>query len=494
MKFRFVKRKEAATLGQWNIWVRNEGQALAPELSIFQEAWAKQTDAKGSLLLTAAEKGEVRFLLVLTIARDIKPREIQKAVFGLRNELELCKLQDLAVLLDAELCRTRTIQLAKSFLLLGNHFASCRNSGFSRQLEAEPDKTYAPQSLLLAIPFAETEALAHEAESLALAVRETRELVNLPANRMTPTRLGEEARRLGQENGFTVEVRGRKEIEELGMQAFLAVAQGSEEEPQLIVMRYLHAPDSQERLALVGKGLCYDSGGYDLKNGNGMAEMHTDMGGAAGVIGAMCAIAREALPVNVVGIVAACENMVSGHAYRNGDIIGSMAAKTIEVKSTDAEGRLTLADAVTYAWQKEGASCIWDMATLTGAVGIALGHYAGVLTDDDKLYAIAEKAGRKSGDPVWRLPVDEEFEAYNKSWRADISNIGGRAGGAITAGLFVRAFTGKVPFMHFDIAAITYKPDGTDRTPKGATGAGAELFYYGAREFFGAGPVCPHHP
>lgn len=323
-------------------------------------------------------------------------------------------------------------------------------------------------------------------QTLVSSIYLGRELVNERANLMTPTELAAVALLIGEQNDIEVEIFEPAAIEELGMKAFLEVAKGSDEEPRLIVMRYRGKPDSDKTLALVGKGIMYDSGGYALKTTKGMYSMFGDMAGSAAVISAIRALAETKAEVNVTVIVAACENMVSGHAFRNGDIIGSMLGKSIEIFSTDAEGRLTLADAVTYAWQKENADYIVDIATLTGAVVAALGNImTGALADDEKLWCALEKATDTSGDLVWRLPFHEEYAEQNKSDRADIRNsAAGQGAGTITAGHFVRAFTGNTPFLHLDIAGTSYSDSADDRKPKGASGVGVDLLYNLSKEMF----------
>ncbi len=325
-----------------------------------------------------------------------------------------------------------------------------------------------------------------ELQALASSVYLGRELVNERANLMTPTVLATIARQIGEQSGIEVEIFEPTAIKELGMKAFLEVAKGSDEEPRMIVMRYRGKPGSNKTLALVGKGIMYDSGGYALKTTQGMYSMFGDMAGSAAVISAVRALAESKAEVNVTAIVAACENMVSGHAYRNGDIIESMLGKKIEIFSTDAEGRLTLADAVTYAWQQENADYIVDIATLTGAVVAALGNImTGGLSDSEELWSALEKATDNSGDLVWRLPFHEEYAELNKSDRADIRNSSaGKGAGTITAGHFVRAFTGNTPFLHLDIAGSSYSEKADDRKPKGASGVGVELLYHLSKEMF----------
>lgn len=307
------------------------------------------------------------------------------------------------------------------------------------------------------------------AESTALA----RDLVNEPANTMTPEQLAVSAREAGGKYGFEVSIYDEKQIQEMGMKAYWSVAMGSDTPPRLIVMRWKGNPDQPEEiLGLVGKGLTYDSGGYAIKPATGMVTMKSDMGGSAAVIGAMSAIAAAKLKANVTGVVAACENMISGHAYRNGDIIGSMAGKFIEVDNTDAEGRLTLIDGVHYAIDREKATRVVDIATLTGACVIALGsERIGVVSNNDEMVEHLEKASGVSGEKFWRLPHDDGYREQLKSEIADLRNTGGRKAGTITAGLFIREFVQDKPWLHLDIAGTSFE----EKT--GATGSGARLLF-----------------
>jgi leucyl aminopeptidase len=324
------------------------------------------------------------------------------------------------------------------------------------------------------------------AKVIAEATNNARDLVNEPANYMTPLQLAEEAVKAGKKFGFETEIKNEKQIKELGMEAFLEVSKGSVIPPRLIVMRYLGNPESKEKLGLVGKGLAYDSGGYSLKTGMGMLTMKCDMGGSAAVIGALAAIAGNKLKVNVVGVVAACENMLSGSAYRPGDVIGSMGGKSIEVISTDAEGRLTLIDAVTYTQEKEGVDKIVDIATLTGGAMVALGTVrSAVLSNNDEFYAQLESASEQCGEKVWRLPTDDEYKELLESPIADMKNSGGRSASAITAGLFIQDFIKDIPWLHIDIAGKAFSDKIKFYSPKGGTGLGVRMLYNLAEELEG---------
>lgn len=270
------------------------------------------------------------------------------------------------------------------------------------------------------------------------------------------------------------------------MESFLAVARGAKNTPPvLIVMRYLQGGDAPI-IGYVGKGIVYDSGGYSLKSNANMKNMFDDMGGAAAVIGAMSAIANQKLPVNVVGVIAACENKLSYDSYTPGDIIGSMAGKSIEVTNTDAEGRLTLADAITYAIRKERCDILVDIATLTGAAKAAVGKYSSaVITNDDVLYAALRHAAYCSSEKVWRLDADEEMRVCLNSSVADIKNASGATtdgGGCILAGLFLQEFTEKKPWLHIDMAGVNFRAEPPAFSASGATGYGAALLFYLARE------------
>ncbi len=322
-------------------------------------------------------------------------------------------------------------------------------------------------------------------QALGEATNLARDLVNEPANIMTPERLAEEAQRAGAKYGFEVEIHQEEEIARLGMKAFLEVGKASANRPRLIVMRHRGNPDHPEEiLGYVGKGLTYDSGGLSIKPGTSMPTMKFDMAGAGAVMGVMSAIAREKLPVNVVAVVAACENLISGTGYRPGDIIQSMAGKTILIESTDAEGRLTLADAVHYILTEEKAHTVVDIATLTGAVMVALGGTTtGVVTTEQALYDKMQAASERSGERIWQLPNFAEYKELNKTPLADLKNTGGRGAGTVTAALFIEAFAQEKPWIHLDIAGTAYADKARDYFAEGATGVGVRLLYHFAEMY-----------
>ncbi len=300
------------------------------------------------------------------------------------------------------------------------------------------------------------------AEGVALA----RELANRPGNHCTPTMLANEARKMARSNGLKIEVMDRKQIEALGMGSFLSVAQGSDEAPRFIVMHYQGAAKTQKPLVLVGKGITFDSGGISLKPGAEMDEMKFDMGGAASVVGTLRAVAQLKPRLNLIGVIASCENMPSGRALKPGDVVTSLSGQTIEVLNTDAEGRLILCDALTYVERFKPAAVV-DIATLTGACVVALGGVrSGLFSTDDGLAAELSAAGEAALDTCWRLPIDDEYDEGLKSNFADVANIAGRAGGAITAAAFLKRFATKLRWAHLDIAGTAWKSG----TAKGATG------------------------
>ena len=314
----------------------------------------------------------------------------------------------------------------------------------------------------------------------------TRDLVNEPSNRMTPTILAERAKRMAQEVGLKCEVYGADKIKELKMGAFWGVAQGSDEPPALIVMRYepAGAPDKPV-LGLVGKGITFDTGGISIKPSDGMEKMKYDMAGGATMIGAMRAIALLKPKVKVIGIVCATENMPSGKAQKPGDIQTAMSGKTIEIINTDAEGRLVLADGLCYARQL-GCTHLVDAATLTGAVVVALGYYnAGVFSNDDALYERFNKALAKSGEKMWRLPVTDEYLDQTRSSIADLMNTGGRWGGASTAAAFLKEFAEDTPWIHLDIAGTAWMEDQKPWIAKGPSGIAVRSLVEFVRDFTG---------
>ena len=312
----------------------------------------------------------------------------------------------------------------------------------------------------------------------------TRELVNEPSNRMTPTTLADRARKMAQEVGLKCEVYGADKIKELKMGAFWGVAQGSDEPPALIVLRYEPADaPAHPVLGLVGKGITFDTGGISIKPADGMEKMKYDMAGGAAMIGAMRGIALLKPQVKVIAVICATENMPSGKAQKPGDIQIAMSGKSIEIINTDAEGRLVLADGLYYARQL-GCTHLIDAATLTGAVVVALGYVnAGVFANDDTIYGRFSRANEKAGEKFWRMPLDEEYKESIKSNIADIINSGGRWGGAVTAAMFLKEFAEETPWIHLDIAGTAWMEEQKPWIAKGPSGIAVRSLVEFARSF-----------
>lgn len=316
---------------------------------------------------------------------------------------------------------------------------------------------------------------AKTAESISNAVYYSRDLVATPSNEMTPTILANRARQVARKRDIKVTVMGEPFMKRLGMNALLSVARGSNEPPKLIAMEYNGGTKREKPVVLVGKGITFDSGGISIKPADRMEEMKSDMAGGSAVIGILMAIADLRLPVNVVGIIPATENLPGGRAYKPGDVLQSMSGKTIEVISTDAEGRLVLADAFAYA-DRYKPKVLIDMATLTGACIIALGDLiVGMMGTDEELKGRIREASEATGEKVWELPLPEEYNDLIKSDVADFKNTGGRPGGAITAALFLQKFVGDYPWVHLDIAGPALLAKDRPYIPKGASGVGVRL-------------------
>lgn len=309
-----------------------------------------------------------------------------------------------------------------------------------------------------------------EGKILAEAANLARDMVNEPANYMTPTRMAEEAKRIAEKYGLELEILEREQMKKLGMGAMLAVAQGSQEPPKFIVLKYWGNNSKTVDIALVGKGITFDSGGISLKPSENMGDMKGDMAGGASVMATISAVAQFKPKVNVMAIVAATENLPSGTAVKPADILMAMNGKTIEVENTDAEGRLTLADALGYA-NKQGVKHIIDVATLTGACVVALGDITtGAFTNNQELVNKVLEAGAAVGDKIWQMPMFEEYKEQNKGGVADLKNTGGRKAGAITAALFVGEFAENTPWVHLDIAGTSLLDKPKGYYIKGATG------------------------
>jgi leucyl aminopeptidase len=349
---------------------------------------------------------------------------------------------------------------------------------FDRMKSKQPENKRTLRKVVLQVAkrneITEGETAIERALAIAEGIALAKDLGNLPGNYCTPTYLGEQAIELGKRHGIKVEVLEQKDIEKLGMGSFLAVAKGSSQAPKLIVFEYNGGKKDAPPVALVGKGITFDTGGISIKPSAEMDEMKFDMCGAASVFGTMKAIATMRLPLNVVGVVPATENMPDGNAVKPGDVVTTMSGQTVEILNTDAEGRLILCDALTYV-EKYKPAAVVDIATLTGAMVIALGHVAtGLFANSDPLAKELIQAGETAWDRAWHMPLWDDYQEGLKSNFADFPNIASRAGGSITAACFLSRFTKAYPWAHLDIAGTAWKSG----AEKGATGRPVALLVH----------------
>jgi leucyl aminopeptidase len=398
-------------------------------------------------------------------ADKFTPAELRQAAGAALRLLKSKGTKDIALALDETFAGAEEVSAAIEGGILGDY---------------EPDR-YKTQKkdakvvdgFSLIVPKAESalETAVRRGRIIAESQNYTRDLVNEPANRMTPTILAERASQLAAEQGLECEVLDQDRMRQLGMGALLGVAIGSTEPPTFIILRYRRdSAQTGDHLGLIGKGVTFDTGGISIKPSEGMEKMKYDMAGGAAVLGAMRAIAQLKPAIPVTGIVPAVENMPGGRAQRPGDIVTSLSGKTIEVLNTDAEGRLILADAITYA-RRLGCTHLVDTATLTGAIVVALGHVnVGAFSNDDALIAKVLKAAKSEGEKTWHMPLDEDYKDYLKSAFADIPNIGGRWGGAVTAAMFLKEFVESTPWVHLDVAGTAWLDDAKPFLAKGPSG------------------------
>jgi leucyl aminopeptidase len=334
------------------------------------------------------------------------------------------------------------------------------------QTKSKPEGRTLQKAVVAATNASEVQASFDRAVAIVMGVELAKEWANRPANHATPTMLGQAAKELAQLPRVSCEVLGPKEVAKLGMGSFMAVAQGSDQPLQFVVLRYDGALKSKSPTVLVGKGITFDSGGISIKPAPEMDEMKFDMSGAASVLGVFRALAQLKPAINVVGLIPSCENLINGRAVKPGDVVTSMSGQTIEILNTDAEGRLVLCDALTYA-ERFKPTAVVDIATLTGACVIALGGVrSGLFAPQDALADALMKAGDAAQDLCWRMPLDDDYAEGLKTSFADVANVAGRAGGSITAAKFLQRFTEKFPWAHLDIAGTAWKSGAA----KGATG------------------------
>jgi leucyl aminopeptidase len=401
-------------------------------------------------------------------AAKFTPAVLRRTAGAALRHLKSKSAGDIALLLDAGFNTAECVSAAVEGAILGDYEPDA--------LKSDKKDVKVVDRFTVVVPGGDAalEAARRRGEIIAESQNMARELVNEPANRMTPSTLAERARAMAAEQKLECEVLDQDRMKQLGMGSLLGVAMGSAEPPAMIVLRYKPAGPGPHNvhLGLVGKGVTFDSGGLSIKPADGMEKMKYDMAGGAAMIGAMRAIAQLAPPIPVTAIIPAVENMTGSRAQRPGDIVTSLSGKTIEVLNTDAEGRLILADALTYA-RRLGCTHLVDAATLTGAIVVALGHiYVGLFASDDGLRDKVMAAAEAEGEKMWQMPLDEEYKDYLKSAFADLPNIGGRWGGAITAATFLKEFADSTPWVHLDIAGTAWLDDAKPHLSKGPSGVG----------------------
>ncbi|HED15070.1 MAG TPA: leucyl aminopeptidase [Gammaproteobacteria bacterium] len=422
-----------------------------------------------SLLIYDSPLNNIERILLLGLGKDeeLNPRNFQKLV----RRMSRC-LRNLQVTQALTCLSEIPIQNKSLHWNLTQQVLISSADGYQYSRTKSNDKNTRPklEELDISLPtradITACKAVIRESNAIAEGVEYTRELGDLPGNICTPAYLSRQARHLQQSLPIKVHILEHADLKKAGMGALLAVARGSRKKPRLIIMEYQGAPSTEQPIVLVGKGLTFDAGGISLKPGAKMDEMKYDMCGAASVLGTMQAIAKLAIPIHCIGIIPTSENLPDGNAYKPGDVITSLSGKTIEVLNTDAEGRLILCDALTYSRQFNPAVVI-DIATLTGACVVALGgHASGLFSTDEELAQQLLVAGEQVHDRAWRMPLWDDYQEQLKSNFADLANVGGREGGAITAARFLSSFTEKLRWAHLDIAGTAW----LSGSKKGATG------------------------
>lgn len=398
--------------------------------------------------------------------------ELLREAFGkVFKEIQSSRLEEAAVYLDSFLSEKIEVLDAAHALSEALPMATYEFEGY-KQKSNEPKKQIEKVIVLSELDSNEIDAACTVGYVYGKATNSARTLVNTPGNLLTATDMAKYASELGEKYGFEIEILEKEDMLKLGMGALLAVNQGSEEPPKMIVLKYQGKDEWKDVIGLVGKGITFDTGGYSIKPKDGIVGMKSDMGGAAAVLGAMEIIGELKPEQNVVAVIPSTDNMISGNAFKPDDVITSLSGKTIEVLNTDAEGRLVLADAVTYA-KFHGADYLVDVATLTGGVIVALGNETtGALTNNEQWFEQVLEASYEAGEPMWRLPLfEKDIERVRNSKIADLNNSPGREGHAIMGGAFVGEFAEGTPWVHLDIAGTATTNKSSDLGPAGATGA-----------------------
>lgn len=424
-----------------------------------------------SKIHTFGKIGAKRILFIgLGKEKDVTVELLREAFGRAFKDVQKAKLEEVTVLLDTFKTEKMDVLDAAHALSEAWPLSTYEFEGY-KQKSNEPKKQIDKVVVLSETSEEEIQAALTVGYVYGRATNSARTLVNTPGNLLTATDMANYAKELGNKYEFEVEILEKEDMLKLGMGALLAVNQGSEEPPKMIVLKYQGKEEWKDVIGLVGKGITFDTGGYSIKPKDGIVGMKTDMGGAAAVLGAMEIIGELRPEQNVVAVIPSTDNMISGNAFKPDDVITSMSGKTIEVLNTDAEGRLVLADAVTYA-KHHGADYLVDVATLTGGVIVALGNETtGALTNDEAWFEQVLEASYEAGEPIWRLPLfQKDIERVRSSKIADLNNSPGREGHAIMGGAFVGEFAEGTPWVHLDIAGTSTTRKVSDVGPSGATG------------------------
>lgn len=400
------------------------------------------------------------------------PAELRKLAGAAVRHLKGKSIRNVAAVLDGDYATAEYVSAAIEGALLGNFDPD--------RFKTDPNASKQLESFSIVVEGGAT-GLAEAVERgriIAESQNFARQLSNEPPNLLNPTILADRARKMAEEHGLECEVLDQDRMSQLGMGALLGVAMGSAQPPALIILRYKpeRTPEEPVHLALVGKGVTFDTGGISIKPSDGMEKMKYDMSGGAAVIAAMQALAQLKPRIPVTGLIPTVENMPGSRAQRPGDIVTTLSGKTVEVLNTDAEGRMILADALTYA-KRLGCTHLIDAATLTGAIVVALGHVnVGVFANDEALLQRWMTAAKAEGEKMWNMPMDEEYKEQLKNTFADLQNIGTRYGGAITAAMFIKEFADGTPWVHLDIAGVAWLDDAKPYMAKGPSGAPVRSF------------------
>ncbi len=477
------------TQGTWVVLAKDDG-ALGPvgsELDRRSGGALRRAIAEGGGKLKRGELIELRYpagleldrLLVLSLGKpeETSRYDLETAGGSLAVKLRALRVREASVAVEPVGALKATAQELAISLAIGACLRAYRFDKYRTDKDAEEDKSEVAQLTLHLADPAAAKAAWPAAAAVIAGVSHGRDLVTEPANVLSPEAFAEACVELGSALDLEVEVLDRAAMQRLGMNALLAVGQGSAHESRVAVLRWSGGAPDEPPVALLGKGVCFDSGGLSIKPAAGMEQMKWDMAGAAAVFGAMKALAGRKAKANVVGVLGLTENMPSGTAQRPGDVVTSMSGLTIEVVNTDAEGRLVLADVLHYAKERFKPKVMIDLATLTGAIIIALGHeQAGLFTPDDQLAERLQAAGAAVGERLWRMPLGDDYAKHIKSDIADIKNVGReRQAGATAGAVFLQRFAGDVPWAHIDMAGTAWTKEDRPLAPKGATGYGIRL-------------------